>query len=576
VGTIRWGRILVAVLLLASAPRAIAQEQTVGLFVNDERAFRGYTLFGPAHNTTVYLINNDGLLVHRWVTDQRPNLMGYLRENGNLVRPARFSDAESPGIGGQIQEYDWDGNLVWEYFLDGDVYLQHHDIALLPNGNVLLIVQEQKTRDDAIATGRNPSTVGDAVTPDAILEVRPIPPAGGEIVWEWHVWDHMIQNFDPTRDNYGMVAAHPELIDVNYGSTMADWNHANGIDYNPQLDQIVISPRTFDEFWVIDHSTTSEEAAGHTGGNSGMGGDILYRWGNPLAYRRGSFADQRLYSQHDAQWIPPGRPGAGNILVYNNGYARLGTDYSSVDEIVPPVDENGHYTIEAGEAFGPREPVWSYVGSPPSSFFSPLISGAERQPNGNTLICEGTSGHLFEVTQDREVVWDYVNPISDVGAIAQGAPPDNNTVFKTRRYAPDHPAFAGRTLLPGDPLEDFVPPRPVPPGSLVAARLTGSGDLIDVNWDASTCSSFAHNLVFGDLAQVSTLDLLGEECDIGMAGTFTWAAPAGSLYFLVVGTDAIGIYESSWGQHSSGAERSGTRASFRCGTTTKVVSSSCP
>src|SRR5690606_15913622 len=108
----------------------------------------------------------------------------------------------------------------------------------------------------------------------------------------------------------------------------------NAIDYNPQLDQIMISTREFSELWIIDHSTTTAEAAGHTGGRSGKGGDILYRYGNPAAYNRGTRADQKFFYQHDAQWIEPGLPGAGNILVFNNGWNRVdGSSFSSVIEL---------------------------------------------------------------------------------------------------------------------------------------------------------------------------------------------------------------------------------------------------
>ena len=79
--------------------------------------------------------------------------------------------------------------------------------------------------------------------------------------------------------------------------------HANGIDYNADLDQIVLSFREVSEFWVIDHNTTTEEAAGPAG-------DLLYRWGNPEAYDRGKPADRQLFFQHDAKWVPDGTPGA--------------------------------------------------------------------------------------------------------------------------------------------------------------------------------------------------------------------------------------------------------------------------
>src|SRR5262249_45333410 len=151
---------------------------------------------------------------------------------------------------------------------------------------------------------------------EAIFEVRPTRPSGGEIVWEWHAWDHLVQDFDRNRKNYGYVAAHPELVDINFNTQTPDWLHFNAIDYNPALDQIVVSSRILSEIWVIDHSTTVKEAADHSGGRSGKGGDLLYRWGNPQVYRAGSPADQRLFNQHGVHWIAPGLPGAGHLLVF--------------------------------------------------------------------------------------------------------------------------------------------------------------------------------------------------------------------------------------------------------------------
>jgi hypothetical protein len=549
-------------LILATAVPAAAQSQTVGLFVNDEQAFEGYTLFGPHNSTSVFLISNDGLLVHEWETPYEPSLMGYLLESGHLIRKASV-----PGVpGGVLQEFDWDGILVWEYTMDIPRRKMHHDIEPLPNGNVLVIAWETKSDDAAIAAGRDPSTVIYELDPDMIAEVSP----DGEIVWEWHIWDHLVQNFDPTKDNFGVVTDHPELIDINFGDTHggvnSDWNHANGIDYNAQLDQIVLSVRNFSEFWVIDHSTTTEEAAGHTGGNSGKGGDLLYRWGNPQAYGRGTAADRRLYFQHDAQWIPPGYPGEGNFIVFNNGEGRPDGDYSSIEEIVSPVDEFGAYSIEPGVPFGPDRAVWSYTSTPPENFYSPFISGVERQSGGTTLICSGRSGHFFEVTPDGTVVWDYVNPVFQDGRVTQGDPvPTTNQVFKIRRYPPDYPAFAGKDLTPGGPLESFNPPLPVPNGSLLASKLDATGDQIRVQWDASSCTSANYNILFGNLEDVATYGLLGGECQIGIVGgTYDWLdVPEENLFFLVVGTDETGIYESSWREDSFGEYRNGGKASFQ-------------
>ena len=175
---------------------------------------------------------------------------------------------------------------------------------------------------------------------------------------------------------------HPELADINIIGGNRDWLHTNSIDYNPALDQIVVSLAHAGEIWVIDHSTTTAEAAGHTGGNSGKGGDLLYRWGNPANYDRGLPADRRLFSQHDARWIEPGLVGAGNIMFFNNGGGRPEGQFSTVDEIAPPVDASGNYTLAAGSAFGPSELAWSY-GLPDPQFYAIFHVGrppaAQRQ-----------------------------------------------------------------------------------------------------------------------------------------------------------------------------------------------------
>ncbi len=180
--------------------------------------------------------------------------------------------------------------------------------------------------------------------------------------------------------------------------------------YNADFDQIVVSVHNFSEIWIIDHSTTTAEAASHKGGTSGAGGDLLYRWGNPRAYRAGTNVDQRLFAQHNASWIPKGLKGEGHLLVFNNGAHRPDGTYSSVDEIELPVDSQGHYTRQTGLAFGPDKPVWSYVAPNKSDFFAMLISGAQRLPNGDTLVCSGPDGTVFEVGNENEVVWKYVNP----------------------------------------------------------------------------------------------------------------------------------------------------------------------
>jgi len=465
-----WQSLLTIVLVLCPFFSVGAQERTVGLLLHEEAAFNGYTLFAPLNSTTTYLIDINGNLVHSWESNYKPGNSVYLLENGHLLRTGTVGNQtiHGGGAGGRIQEFDWDGNLVWDFNYSNKLHLQHHDIEYLPNGNVLLIAWEYKTAAEAIAAGRHPNLLKDGyLLPDCIIEVQPNGANGGKIVWEWHIWDHLVQDFDPTKDNYGVVAEHPELIDINYVScgnpqcSGADWNHFNSVDYNAELDQILISCHNMSEIYIIDHSTTTEEAAGHTGGRYGKGGDFLYRWGNPQVYQAGDANDQKLFVQHDAQWIEEGLPDEGKILIFNNGCGRPEGNYSSVDVIEPPIDENGNYILVPGTAYGPEEPCWTYTATPTTDFYSSFISGAQRLANGNTLICSGAQGRFFEVTPDKEIVWEYVNPvINNNEPLTQGTPvpgaPNGtklNMVFRCYRYAPDFPGLAGKDLAPGDPIE---------------------------------------------------------------------------------------------------------------------------
>jgi len=364
-----------------------------------------------------------------------------LLESGELlhtggVRNATFS---AGGAGGAIQLIDWDGNVTWEYEYSSAAHLQHHDVEMLPNGNVLMIAWQYKTGAEALSAGRDPTLLDDGeLWPGSVIEVQPTGPTTGEIVWEWHTWDHLVQDHDATMDNYGVVADHPELIDLNYiAINAADWLHSNAVDYNAELDQIVLSIHSFSEIWVIDHSTTTAEAAGHTGGESGKGGDLLYRWGNPRTYGAGTAADQQLFGQHDSEWIAAGLPGEGNILIFNNGQRRPGDDYSEIVEIVTPVDPDGTYSLTADYAYGPEEPAWVYTADPATSFFAEAISGAQRLPNGNTLTCNGGDGYLLEVTPQGETVWEH--ELTDLA-------PNGTAVFRVERYPPDYAGFDGTPL----------------------------------------------------------------------------------------------------------------------------------
>ncbi len=442
----------------------IGAQQTVGLFLNDSLAYNGYTLIAPEYTDT-YLIDNCGYVVNTWQADQHPGSSTYLLENGNLLRTGYINGTfNTGGVGGRIEIFSWEGDLLWRYDYASPGFHQHHDIAALPNGNILLIAWDYHTVQGAINNGRNPDlTSPQGIWSEQIIELEPIGTDQANIVWQWNLWDHLVQDFDSTKLNYGVIAEHPELIDFNFeanagGGTSSgpDWIHLNAINYNAALDQIVVSSRHLHEFWVIDHSTTTQEAASHTGGNSGKGGDILYRWGNPQSYNRGTPEDQKLFGQHDVQWIEPGLEDEGKIMIFNNGQGRPEGNFSSIDILIPPTDSEGNYTLENEMAFGPNSLHWTYSSDPPEDFYSLNISGTQRLPNGNTLICHGRRGRVFEITPDGQIVWDYQSPVRNTsGPFDQEVNISNipTVLFRAYKYGEDYPAFDGKELIPGDPIE---------------------------------------------------------------------------------------------------------------------------
>jgi hypothetical protein len=371
-------------------------------------------------------------------------LTSYLLENGSLLRSC-FGNALSAtwgdGFTGRIEMFDWNGKLIWEYTLVNFTHCLHNDIEPLPNGNILMIVWNRKTNEELIAAGCKPDLIQvGGFRIDHIIEVEPIYPKGGNIVWEWHIWDHLIQDYDPTKANYGVVADHPELVDINYRGMKrslpllsTDFSHMNSLDYIEEFDQILVSVRNLNEIFIIDHSTTTEEAAGHTGGSYGRGGDILYRWGNPQVYRAGDLSDQRLFAQHDPRWVVIENSSERHITYFNNGIGRPGIDHSSVEEFVVPVDSQGNYYLEPGSAYEPKDPIWIYGGNL-NLPYSTYLSCAQRLPSGNTLICSGAFGLFLEVNSEKEVVWRYFNkyplPI-----------PPINSVFKFQYYPNDYPGL---------------------------------------------------------------------------------------------------------------------------------------
>ncbi len=361
-----------------------------GLVIDEPSAAPGYVLLTPMTTTSTYLIDRKGQVVHKWASD----LSGvgvFLLENGNLLRSEKEPNLTVfPGTprNGRIREYTWDGDVVWDFLLANEKQITHHDIEPMPNGNVLAIVYESKSAEESRKAGRRPSHIPEAgLWPDAILELEPKRPDGARVVWEWHAWDHLIQSTDESLDHFGDPSAHPERININGDVAAADVSpeqleqlkalgyvppdtqpedlssdlfHTNSLRYNARLDQIVMSP--YDEIWIVDHSTTTEEAAGSSGGRWGRGGDILYRWGEPARLRSSAEHAEAVQRRARRPLHSDGFPGGGNIMVFSNNLKdENGKDFSAVYEIAPPVDASGRYVVPEKGPFGPAAPVWTYT-----------------------------------------------------------------------------------------------------------------------------------------------------------------------------------------------------------------------
>tara|TARA_R110002126_G_scaffold106107_3_gene240840 strand:- start:18803 stop:20539 length:1737 start_codon:yes stop_codon:yes gene_type:complete len=406
---------LTALALLTITPAAAAQFS------------EGSILYHPIASFDTLLIDEDGVPQHTWPGTARPGLSVRLMPDGRLLRTRNVA-MRGGGSSGAIEILDWDGVVEWSYSVDDAERLSHHDATFLPNGNVVIVCWDKHSGAEAEALGRNPATVNLNWWPLELIEVEPTGPTTGTIVWNWKALDHLVQNFNAGMPNFGAPADNPRRIDLNYANiaNSGDWQHANAVDYNIELDQLVVSQRGFSEFWIIDHSTTTAEAATSSGGNSGHGGDLMYRWGNPAAYGRGVVADQKLFTQHDSHWIESGKPGAGNMIVFNNGNARPTGPSSSVEEIVLPAMVGGTYPIGVGVPFAPTSALWTYEDQVnPLSFFTSAMGGVDRLQNGNTMICLAGSGIFREVAPDFSTVHQFQNTTPPVGSVA---------VFRTRSH----------------------------------------------------------------------------------------------------------------------------------------------
>ena len=402
-----------------------------GIRLNTPDAYKGYTLCTSNFGGKTYLLDNCGDIVNTW-NNTNPQYYCRLTEDGNLIYVSNNS----------IIERSWDNNHVNQATVTSSGLRLDYEVIKLENGNYLAASRRIKNSAFFDEIGWSPSVIKpDRV--DGVVELSP----NGSVVWEWNISDHTIQDKISSAPNFGNIAEHPELIDVNSISSF-DWQFEesfmiNSIDYNPELDQILLSVRKVNEIMVIDHSTTTVEARGSTGGDSGKGGDILYRWGNPQNYKQGSESDRKLYFQHNPNWVKYGEH-KGKIIMYNNGLSRFVPgvgSMSSVHIIDPPIDNDGNYDLESGLAYEPSAPdVTIDEVTTGNMFYSGYTSGAQVLPNGNIYITVGQPSDFLEVETDGTLVWKYTLA-------------NSSYIYRTEQYAPDFPGFEGRDLTASGTVE---------------------------------------------------------------------------------------------------------------------------
>jgi len=451
---------LLAFLLFNTA--SIAQN-TVGTIAYDPDLYtEGYTMIYPHNQNRAMLLNACGEVVHDWTidADRRPGNTAYLQPNGDLImtsRPAAVGDDAiwAGGGGATIERRTWDNDILWSFTANNDSLRLHHDFTVTPEGNVIAICWEVIDSLECIANGRNPELLqGGELWSDKLIELQPDGMGGADVVWEWRVWDHLVQDFDSTKANYGVVADNQQRIDVNYGTVLnqpRDWHHMNAVDYFPFYDtagQIIMSVPTYDEVWVIWHDYQFDD-------------DLIWRWGNPAAYQRGDSTDQKLFYQHDIHWgdglgVNPGNPDWQKFFVFNNRVPNADTTgtHSEAAVIAPIFDEyDGGYEFNTTTGrWGPEDFEWTYT---QPGLSSSGLSSFQRFGNGGNLICNGRTGELFEITENGELAWEYRTPLLQGAPVEQGTELalNNNLTFRADRYPANHPAFAGQDLSAGEVIE---------------------------------------------------------------------------------------------------------------------------
>lgn len=340
---------------------------------NPERAYPGYNLVPVSGSSEVLLVDMRGEIQHRWPVDA---LRARLLPDGNLMtlHGSKFG-AEQPvwrDLLNRVREFSWDGQFAWGIKLtDG---IAHHDLQRLENGNTLFLREFELSATKATGWGRRSSPYH--INGDSIVEVD----SSGKIVWEWFAHDHFDLDYCGWK---GCPANWPLPLKGKDKTRYRDWTHINTISVlppNKHFDSgdtrftpgnLLIIPRSFWTAYIIDRS--SGEIVWSYEGNHGGSLEKL---------------EDGMVRGHEAHLIPKNLPGAGNILLYDNGLQNV-RRYSIIREIDPLSGKS----------------VWEYEDGP--NFFSHGAGLAQRLPNGNTLISvDRGRGRLFEVTPDKEVVWD--------------------------------------------------------------------------------------------------------------------------------------------------------------------------
>ena len=507
--------------LAASLAWASTAQNTVGTIEYDsENALDGYNMVVPLFGKDALLVDMCGEVVHTWESADslRFSTWCYLQDNGDLVMTLRQASVANDviwagGGGGIIERRNWDNELLWSYELNDSLYRLHHDIHVMENGNVLALVWELKDSLEYIASGGDMSLIDDVIWSEAIYELEPNGNGGADVVWEWHAWDHLVQDFDETKPNFGVIADHPEKINLNSNATVgqqpvADWLHMNAIHFNPVFGQIMVSVPNFNEAWIIDYSGGAE-------------GSIIWRWGNPAAYDRGTADDQKLFFQHDARWAYEGLglndPNFGKVTLFNNQVpdTEAPGGYHSEACILEPVYdfyENIYGMDEATGTYLPLDFSSTYAAPTPSDLASNITSNYQILPEGHSLIGEGNQGEAIELDENQEVVWRYKIPLTSTAInlpqpVEQGTVlnPMQNLMFRMERFASDFPGFAGQNLCPGGVLE-------LNPMPLEACSIAGCIDEFACNFDCTanvpdTCTYF--DAAFGNTTEfvLGTVDL---------------------------------------------------------------------